>query len=62
MCTSYIITVSMCNTLYKIICNYFQLISDKKKGLAAPSLNNLLKKVDGSFFVVQPENQKVTVA
>jgi hypothetical protein len=55
-------SVSMCNTLYKIICNYFQLISDKKKGLAAPSLNNLLKKVDGSFFVVQPENQKVTVA
>jgi hypothetical protein len=52
----------MCNTLYKIICNDFQLISDKKKGLAAPSLNNLLKKVDGSFFVVQPENQKVTVA
>jgi hypothetical protein len=42
--------------------NYFQLILGKKKGLAAPSLNNLLKKVDGSLFVVQPENQKVTVA
>jgi hypothetical protein len=55
MCTSYIITVSMRNCLQ-------QLISGKKKGLAAPSLNNLLKKVDGSFFVVQPENQKVTVA